>query len=188
MLKDLRHLRALQQAVARSKMTAYNGLHNREDMIGLRFNKWTVLEHSPKKNRSGNWFYLCRCDCGNTGVVQGSKLRTQKTTQCKKCSAKLNGRKGLYAKNAETDLYVIKSGEHYYKIGTTLNIEERLRTIKSNNPEDISCVYYGKGRGHEEEFWHKYFKKHHWEGEWYVFNDEQATKAIEEITAGGCEI
>ena len=174
-------------AVARSKMTAYNGLHNKEDMIGVRFNKWTVLEYSHKNERSGNWFYICKCDCGNTATVTGTNLRNDKSKQCKSCATKVNGRKGIYAQNSETDLYVIKCNDHYYKIGTTSNIEQRLRTIKSNNPYALTCVYHGKGRGNEEEFWHKYFKKHHWEGEWYVFNNEQATEAISAITKG-CEI
>ena len=168
-------------------MTAYNGLHNKQDMIGLRFNKWTVLESAPNNARSNNWYYLCKCDCGNTGIIQGSKLRTKKTTQCKSCAAKINGRKGLYAKNLETDLYVIKCNT-YYKIGTTSNMEERIKTLQSNNPYSLVCIYHGKGRGNEEEFWHNYFNNYHWQGEWYMFNDEQATKALASIIAGVCEI
>lgn len=45
--------------------------------IGDRFGKWTVLEPAPDKvfpsgQRQKRW--LCRCDCGNTGVVQHSNL------------------------------------------------------------------------------------------------------------------
>ena len=50
-------------------MTAYNGLHNKESVVGLSFNKWTVLEYSHK-NSSGNWFYLCKCECGVTSKVK----------------------------------------------------------------------------------------------------------------------
>ena len=125
-------------------MTAYNKLHNKQDMVGRVFNKWTVLEYSHQAAHSGNWFYLCQCTCGKQGTVQGTKLRNNKSSQCKSCTCKANGRKGIYAKNVGTDLYVIKCNDHYYKIGTTLNIEGRLKTIKSNNPYELTCVYYGK--------------------------------------------
>jgi len=164
-------------------MTAYNGLHNKEDMIGLRFNKWTVLEYSHKHERSGNWYYICRCDCGNTGTVKGTSLRKDGSKQCKQCSGKANGRKGIYAQNEGSDLYVIKCNE-YYKVGTTSNLEERLRTMSSGNPYELEVVYYAKGRGNEEEHWHKTFEKYHWKGEWYMLN----FKHIELIKAGGCEI
>jgi hypothetical protein len=163
-------------------MTAYNGLHNKESVVGLSFNKWTVLEYSHK-NSSGNWFYTCKCQCGSTGIVSASNLRTGKSKQCKSCATKKNGRKGIYAKNAGTDLYVIKCNE-YYKIGTTLNLEERLRTIASGNPYELEVVHYAKGEGHKEEYWHKTFEKYHWKGEWYMLN----FKHIELIKTGACEI
>ena len=82
-------------AGAKFKMTAYNGLHDKEDMIGLRFNKWTVLEYSHKNERSGNWYYLCQCDCGALSQVKGSSLRNGNSKQCKKCANKENGRKNF---------------------------------------------------------------------------------------------
>jgi len=167
-------------------MTAYNGLHNKESIVGLSFNKWTVLEYSHKSS-SGNWFYLCKCECGNESKVSASNLRTGKSKQCKKCSGKTNGRKGIYAQNAATDLYLVKCHD-FYKIGTTLNMVERLRTMQSGNPYDISCLYYAKGRGVEEEFWHRKFRKNYWKGEWYMFTSEEIEKVISAMRDGACEI
>jgi len=156
-------------------MTAYNGLHNKEDMIGLRFNKWTVLEYSHKHERSGNWYYLCRCDCGNESTVKGSSLRNGISKQCKQCSGKANGRKGIYAQNEGTDLYLIRCLQ-FVKIGTTANLSERLRSIKSGNPFELKLEYYGVGEGYREEYWHTVFKDRHHQGEWYWLTDEDIEK------------
>ena len=173
-------------------MTTYNGLHNKEDMIGLRFNKWTVLEFSHKHERSGNWYYLCRCDCGNTGIVKGTSLRKGGSKQCKQCSGKVNGRKGIYAQNVDNDLYVIQcldnNNNDLYKIGTTSNIEERLRTMSSGNPYDLEVVFYAKGKGHMEEYFHNKFKHCHWKGEWYCLGLDELGDLNMTLNAGGCEI
>ena len=163
-------------------MTAYNGLHKKEDMIGVRFNKWTVLEYSHKNERSNNWYYLCRCDCGNEAIVKGTNLRNNGSKQCKKCSGKQNGRQGLYAQNEGSDLYLIGC-KHYVKIGTTNDLTERLRTIQSGNPFDLVVEYYGTGEGHLEEYWHNLFQDKHHRGEWYTLSYED----IEKIKKG-CEI
>jgi len=163
-------------------MTAYNGLHNKESVIGLSFNKWTVLAYSHK-NSSGNWFYICECACGKTNTVSLSNIRTDRSKQCKSCATKVNGRKGIYAQNEGSDLYVIKCNE-YYKIGTTLNLSERLTTMRSGNPYELSCIFYAKSRGIEEEYWHHRFKQNHWKGEWYTFTNSQAEDMILEVSKG----
>lgn len=168
-------------------MTAYNGLHDKEDMIGLRFNKWTVLEYSHKNERSGNWYYLCQCDCGVLAQVKGSSLRNGNSKQCKKCASKENGRKGLYSQNEGRDLYLIGCGP-FVKIGTTNDLTERLRTIQSGNPFDLVVEYYGIGEGNMEEYWHSEFKDKHHKGEWYRLSYLDIKKVQEYSTAGGCEI
>lgn len=185
MLKVLRRLLVV-VAGAKSKMTAYNGLHNKEDMIGLRFNKWTVLEYSHKNERSGNWYYLCQCDCGSFVNVKGSSLRNGDSKQCKRCANKENGRKGLYSQNEGRDLYLIGCA-HFVKIGTTNDLTERLRTIQSGNPFDLVVEYYGVGEGHMEEYWHSEFKNKHHKGEWYRLSYLDIEK-VKKHTAGGCEI
>ena len=173
-------------AGATFKMTAYNGLHNKENMIGLRFNKWTVLEYEYKSEVSGNWYYLCRCDCGNESVVKGSNLRTGGSTQCKSCSNKENGRKGIYSQNVGKDLYLIGCGP-FVKIGTTGDLTERLRTLESGNPFELVVEYYGIGEGHMEEFWHNEFKDKHHKGEWYRLAYLDIEK-VKKSKANGCDI
>jgi hypothetical protein len=153
-----------------------------EDMIGESFNKWLVLSFSHK-NTAGNWFYTCRCKCGTESTVSATNLRTGGSKQCKLCAGKQNGKKGVYAQNVGSSLYVIRC-ESYYKIGTTKNIEERVRTIKAGNPFQLEVVYYGIDKGETEEYWHQYFKDKHHSGEWYCLNKED----VEIIKAGGCEI
>jgi hypothetical protein len=165
-------------------MTAYNGLHNKDDIIGQHFNKWTVLEYSHKNERSGNWYYICKCDCGNLGTVKASNLRNGGSKQCKVCSSKENGRKGLYAQNEGTDLYLIRCGL-YVKIGTTKDLTERMRTMQSNNPLHLELEYYGVGKGYQESYWHTYFEHKHHKGEWYMLSSEE----VNEIkTSKRCEI
>lgn len=56
------------------------------DMLGQRFGRWTVIakaEIPPHlKNRSGESFWLCKCDCGNEKVVCGYSLKSGKSQSC----------------------------------------------------------------------------------------------------------
>jgi hypothetical protein len=150
-------------------------------MIGKKFNKWTVADFSHKKN--GNSYYHCVCDCSNTSIVKDSNLRHNGSVQCASCASKIRGKKGIYAQNEGSGLYVIRC-ESYYKIGTTKNIAERVRTIKAGNPFELEVMYYGLGKGEMEEYWHEHFKDKHHEGEWYCLDESD----VESIKSGGCSI
>ncbi len=59
-------------------------LHNEDfanrrfiDLSGNRYGKLTVIKRA--ENRGKDVFWLCKCDCGNTTEVNGSKLRSGKT-------------------------------------------------------------------------------------------------------------
>lgn len=57
--------------------------HNlKDDMVGKKFNRLTVIERYPEntKDRKAQW--VCRCDCGNTVIVSGKNLRTGKKQSC----------------------------------------------------------------------------------------------------------
>ena len=57
---------------------------------GNKYGSLTVLELTKDKNGRTAW--LCKCDCGNTKIVRGSDLRTNKITHCSKsCPCKVNG-------------------------------------------------------------------------------------------------
>ena len=148
-------------------MTAYNGLHKKEDMLAKRFNSWLVLAYSHKNPTSGNWYYTCRCRCGTEAIVAGTKLRNGDSTQCKSCSSKINGRKGLYSRKRK-DLYFIKCGD-YIKIGVSDNVQRRLNDLRTSNPFPLELVYFGEGEGCDEEMWHSVFKHRLHHGEWYKF-------------------
>lgn len=58
-----------------------------KDMTGQKCGEWTVIRRSPSEStKSALW--LCRCSCGNTGVVQGTGLRNGSSTMCKECAGK----------------------------------------------------------------------------------------------------
>jgi hypothetical protein len=46
-----------------------------ESIIGKKFNRLTVLEHTGCKTKSRSKIYTCKCDCGNIVQVAGPKLR-----------------------------------------------------------------------------------------------------------------
>lgn len=53
-----------------------------KDLIGQRFGRLEVIEKSNKRDLSGNIYWKCKCDCGNTVVVQGRSLRNGRTKSC----------------------------------------------------------------------------------------------------------
>lgn len=62
-------------------------LHNEDfanrrfiDLSGNRYGKLTVIKRA--ENRGKDVFWLCKCDCGNTTEVNGSRLRSGKTKSC----------------------------------------------------------------------------------------------------------
>lgn len=57
----------------------------REEMIGKRFGKLTVLSFEGVRNGSAT--FKCRCDCGKEIIVKGDSLRSGNTTSCG-CSRK----------------------------------------------------------------------------------------------------
>lgn len=50
------------------------------DMTGKRFGRWTVLERDCLEKRNAYW--ICRCDCGNYGIVRGDELRDGRSGSC----------------------------------------------------------------------------------------------------------
>lgn len=52
----------------------------KDDLIGARFGKLTVLQFAETRNHRSFW--RCRCDCGNEVVVSRSHLTAGSTTSC----------------------------------------------------------------------------------------------------------
>lgn len=51
-----------------------------KDLTGQRFGKLTVISRNKDNSKSGNARWNCLCDCGNTAIVIGSKLRSGYTS------------------------------------------------------------------------------------------------------------
>lgn len=59
------------------------------DETGNKYGALTVIEYTKDAKGRGAW--LCKCDCGNTKIVRGSDLRTNRVTHCSKsCPCKTN--------------------------------------------------------------------------------------------------
>lgn len=49
-------------------------------LIGQRFDSWVVVEAAPRRGK--HYFWLCRCDCGQTGVVRQDGLVRGESRNC----------------------------------------------------------------------------------------------------------
>lgn len=51
------------------------------DLTGQRFGRLTVIERA-ENNKRGKTMWLCKCDCGNTTIAQGTNLKSNHTQSC----------------------------------------------------------------------------------------------------------
>lgn len=64
------------------------------DLTGKKIARWTILKRL--ENRYENVAYwLCRCECGKESEVSGRSITQGKSTQCKDCANRINGRNAL---------------------------------------------------------------------------------------------
>ena len=145
-----------------------------KDLTGQTNNSWTILGFSHQREDSRNAYWFARCKCGTESVINGSAFVLNRTKQCKSCSSKINGKKGIYARS-KGDLYMIRVGD-YVKIGVSENVQRRIKDISSSSPFDATLLYHGVGEAKDEELWHNIFKHRHHKGEWFL------------MPAGHCEI
>lgn len=62
---------------------------NKIPLEGMRFGKLVVLsEHPVRQGKQIMW--VCKCDCGNTKVINGHNLRSGASTTCG-CSIQRHG-------------------------------------------------------------------------------------------------
>lgn len=52
------------------------------EMIGKRFGRLTVLNETERRDKNGNIYYECKCDCGKFVTVIGTSLRRKATKSC----------------------------------------------------------------------------------------------------------
>jgi len=53
----------------------------RIDLTNQRFGFWQVIKESGK-NKSGQFQYLCKCDCGTEKIISGNSLKSCNSTSC----------------------------------------------------------------------------------------------------------
>ena len=54
----------------------------KENLIGLRFGRWTVIEMAGRYHVRNRLMWLCFCDCGNRKTVVGDSLRSGASQSC----------------------------------------------------------------------------------------------------------
>ena len=119
------------------------------EMLGKKFGKLTVIEEAGQ-NKNGTFEYLCRCDCGNEIIVNGSSLRRGHSKTCHKKGCGLNKTHGLrfteFYKKYHQMLYRCKrkDNELYHKRGITVCNE-----WKGKNGL-INCYNWSLKNGYEE--------------------------------------
>ena len=110
----------------------------RINMVGKRFNRWTVLSFafSKKSKHLTNPMWKCRCDCGTIKVISGATLRngTSKSCGCYK-QEKARLAKGEASFNRLYNSYKIKAKERGYTFCLSRNDFKKL--TKQN------CYYCG---------------------------------------------
>ena len=57
-------------------------LNKIKDLTGKKIGIWTVLSRSEKKSATGNYYWLCRCNCGKEKEVPGQNLRNGRSKSC----------------------------------------------------------------------------------------------------------
>jgi hypothetical protein len=103
--------------------------------IGMTFGDWSVIDDTPKYDKSGNKCLLVQCCCGTQSVVQLSSLRSGDSPHCIHCRCRRNR-----AKKPDTH-------GHTRNAGKTLeyNVWDGI-VQRCTNPNSDSFKDYG-GRG-----------------------------------------
>ena len=64
----------------------------RKDITGKRYGMLRAISPTGEVDKSGNAYWNCKCDCGNTIVVSLRNLRNKQTKSCG-CLKTINGKK-----------------------------------------------------------------------------------------------
>lgn len=81
--------------------------HNFKDLTGMAFGKWTVIELGPKRGKKHSRWW-CRCECGQTQLVERSNLTCGKSAGCWRCRQVYPDGHGM----SQSSEYSIWSGIH----------------------------------------------------------------------------
>jgi hypothetical protein len=99
------------------------------DLVGRRFGRLAVLSRSNPLRSYGTW-WVCKCDCGNEKVVNGSQLKSGNTRSC-----------GCLRAEVERTVN-LKHGHNRHRSGQ-MSLEYRSWAGMRGRCSDQSNVYYG---------------------------------------------
>ena len=100
----------------------------KQNLIGQKFGRLTVINEAPAKNN--NTFWKCICECGNEKNINASSLKNGST---KSCGCIFKNRNGITTSDTNNDLYKL------YNI-------YRVMIYRCNNKNHKRYADYG-GRG-----------------------------------------
>ena len=143
-----------------------------KNYLGYKGEQYEIIKYLGRKigQEKTNHYWLAKCECGNEWAINSGNIKL--TDRCKSCSSSDNAQKAKYKKAYDGDLYMIAAGP-YVKIGSTNNIDVRLRGLQSCNPVECKLVGYWPGMAHLEEQWHKELAHLHVRGEWFLLGKEE---------------
>jgi 5-methylcytosine-specific restriction endonuclease McrA len=52
------------------------------DLTGLKFGRWIVIKPTGRQSKNGQYYWLCKCDCGKEKEVIGQSLKTGMSKSC----------------------------------------------------------------------------------------------------------
>lgn len=65
------------------------------EMVGKKFGRWTVIKRSGS-NKGSKPMWLCQCECGNQGIINGASLRKGDSTSCRCYMREVSTTHGMY--------------------------------------------------------------------------------------------
>ena len=104
------------------------------NILNQRFGRLTVIAESSKRSKTGEVYWICQCNCGNTTEVIGSSLRNKLTTSC-----------GCFNKEQLSKIWKGKYGSEHNRYDRSISDEERLSRDR-RSPEYIKWVKDVKDR------------------------------------------
>ena len=117
---------------------------------GEKFGSLKVIKKSDKKNKSGNFYFECQCECGNTTLALSRDLRKGSRKSCGRCKELRPGEKfGLLTVIKKSDKQS-KSGNYYLECRCECGNITLVRDSNLRSGMTKSCGCLGSSSGEFE--------------------------------------
>lgn len=81
-------------------------------------------------------------------------------------------------------VYLMSDGrDRYFKIGFSADPQRRVRELNTGAPLGIEVLWQEPGSVHDEAWLHDYFHARRARGEWFLFDDQDPIRAVEDAWA-----